>query len=402
MASDQPESNPTPVKEKPDVPQKRATPLQNFPAALAGFLLELIIPSFVALALLYYLSGVVNLWALDRNLAVVIAIVFLVVVCLILSYAIDAFLRGLRRGPPATGKKRAAQYRLRLIRFVLGGLLIPLGLMAAANFSMLPSGGSLMDYYIRTIQTRLTNTPTSQIGDAILSSKNPATQIQGMKALEAIHTSDALDQLLRVLNSDPGVLKDAGEYEALSQAVASYGVDAKLKLLDIFTKLPPDKSQPSTLSGDDLYSRYFSLPADTLRSEIKNQTTDSATRQAQLAIMDGLISTMRTDLSEIQNPVTGAKFTTQDFVLDTMMRMSMSSDGDIKNFARQTATNSAYSDEVRGKAILLIARFGEKGDMGLLYPFLESSNDYLKVKALEGITNLQLKISGAPNATATP
>jgi hypothetical protein len=402
MASDQPESNPTPVKEKPDVPQKRAAPLQNFPAALAGFLLELIIPSFVALASLYYLSGVVNLWALDRNLALVIAIVFLVVVCLILSYAIDAFLRGLRRGPPVTGKKRAAQYRLRLIRFVLGGLLIPLGLMAAANFSMLPSGGSLMDYYIRTIQTRLTSTPTSQIGDAILSSKNPAIQIQGMKALEAIHTSDALDQLLRVLNSDPGVLKDAGEYEALSQAVASYGVDAKLKLLDIFTKLPPDKSQPSTLSGDDLYSRYFSLPADTLRSEIKNQTTDSATRQAQLAIMDGLISTMKTDLSEIQNPVTGAKFTTQDFVLDTMMRMSMNSDGDIKNFARQTAANSAYSDEVRGKAILLIARFGEKGDMGLLYPFLESGNDYLKVKALEGITNLQLKISGASNATATP
>ncbi len=151
MASDQPEPNPTPAKEKPVVPQKRAAPLQNFPAVLAGFLLELIIPSFVALALLYYLSGVVNLWTLDRNLALVIAIVFLVVVCLILSYAIDAFLRGLRRGPPATGKKRAAQYRLRLIRFVLGGLLIPLGLMAAANFSMLPNGSSLMDYYILTI-----------------------------------------------------------------------------------------------------------------------------------------------------------------------------------------------------------------------------------------------------------
>jgi hypothetical protein len=402
MAPDQPESSPTPVKEKPVVPQKRAASLQNFPAAIASFLLEVIIPSFVTLALLYFLSGTVNLWALDRNLALVIAIVFLVVVCLILSYAIDAFLRGLRRTPAPTGKKRAAQYRLRLIRFVLGGLIIPLGLMAAANFSMLPTGGSLMDYYIRTIQTRLTTTPTSQLGDAILSSDNPATKIQGMKALAAIHTSDALDQLLRVLSNDPGVLKDAGEYEALSTAVASYGVDAKLKLLDIFTKAPPDSSKSSTLGGDDLYTHYFSLPANALRSEITSQTTDPATRQAQLAKMDGLISTMKTDLADIQTPAKGDIFTSQDFVLDTLMKMSMNNDGDLKNFASQTAANSAYSDDVRGKAILLIARFGEKGDMGLLYPFLQSKNDFLKAKALEGITNLQMKISGATSATATP
>ena len=403
MAPDQPEPNPTPEKEKPVVPQKRATPLQNVPAAIASFLFEVIIPSFVALALLYFLSGIVNLWALDRNLALVIAIVFLVVVCLILSYAIDTFLRGLRRTPPATGKKRAAQYRLRLIKFVLGGMIIPLGLMAAANFSVLPSGGSLMDYYIRTIQTRLTTTPTSQLGDAILSSENPATKIQGMKALEAIHTGDALDQLMRVLSSDPSVLKDAGEYEALSHAVASYGVDAKLKLLDIFTKLSPDTSSSSTLGGEDLYTRYFSLPAGALRGEINSQTTDSATRQVQLSKMDGLISTMKTDLAGIQNPTTGEDFTTQDFVLDAMMQMSMNNDGDLKNFASKTAANSAYSDDVRGKAILLIARFGEKGDMGLLYPFLATNNDdFLKAKALEGITNLQMKISGSPSVTATP
>jgi len=403
MAPDQPEPNPTPVKEKPVAPQKRTTPLQDVPAAIAGFLLEVIVPSFVALALLYFLSGTVNLWALDRNLALVIAIVFLVVVCLILSYAIDTFLRGIRRTAPATGKKRAAQYRLRLIKFVLGGMIIPLSLMAAANFSVLPGGGSLMDYYIRMIQTRLTITPTSQLGDAILSSENPATKIQGFHALEAIHTGDALDQLLRVLSSDPSVLKDAGEYEALSHAVASYGVDAKLKLLDIFVALAPDAKSSPILSQEDLYTRYFSLPAGALRSEINSQTTDSATRQLQLSKMDGLISTMKTDLAGIQNPTTGEDFSAQDFVLDTMMQMPMNSDGDIKNFASKTAANSAYSDDVRGKALLLIARFGEKGDMGLLYPYLASKDDdFLKLKALEGITNLQMKISGSPSATATP
>ena len=402
MAPDQPVSSPTPVKEKPVVPQKQAPVVQNYPAAIASFLLEVIIPTVVALILLYVLSGTVNLWSLDRNLALIIAIVFLVVVCLILSYVIDTFLRNLRRTPPVTGKKRAAQYRMRLIKFVLGGLIIPLGVMAAANFSQLPGGGSLMDYYVRTIQTRLTTTPTSQIGDAILSSTNPATKIQGMKALEAIHTTDALDQLLRVVSSDPSVLKDAGEYTALTEAVASYGVDAKLKLLDIFGKLPLDTGKSSTLSGDDLYTRYFSLPVTALRSEINAQTSDSTARQSQLSQVDGLVSNMKSSLVGIQSPATGPSFTTQDFILDTLMQMDIKNDGDLKTFGRLTAANTTYSDEIRGKAILLIAKYGDKVDMGLLYPFLDGSDDYLKAKALEGITDLQLKVSGSANPTATP
>jgi len=105
MAPDQPESSQTPVKEKPVLPQKRNSIIQNVQAAAASLLLVVLTPSVVALFLLYILSGTVNLWSLDRNLALIIAIVFLVVVCLILSYAIDVFLRSVRRGPPLTGKK---------------------------------------------------------------------------------------------------------------------------------------------------------------------------------------------------------------------------------------------------------------------------------------------------------
>ena len=155
MAPDLPESSSTPAKEKPPVPQKRPPSIQNFPAAIAGFLFEVVVPTIVALVLLYVLSGMVNLWSLDRNTAVIIAVVFLVVVCMVIVYAIDIFLRNLRRGPPLTGKRRAAQYRLRLIKYILGGLIVPLGVMAAANFSQMPGGGSLMDYYVRAIQARL-------------------------------------------------------------------------------------------------------------------------------------------------------------------------------------------------------------------------------------------------------
>jgi hypothetical protein len=85
-----------------------------------------------------------------------------------------------------------------------------------------------------------------------------------------------------------------------------------------------------------------------------------------------------------------------------MMQMNIKSDGDLKNFGKITAANSAYSDEVRGKAILLIAKYGDKVDMGLLYPFLDGNNDFLKAKALEGITDLELKVSGSTTTTPTP
>lgn len=274
--------------------------------------------------------------------------------------------------------------------------------MGAANIIPFPGEGTLMNYYVRTLQTRLTATPASQIGDAVLSSDNPATKIQGMKALQAIHSNDALNQLLRLLSSDPSVLKDAGEYTALSQAVAYFGVDAKPQLLNIFGQLPPSDSKSSTLGGNDLYTRYFSLPVTALRGEISSQTVDLAARQAQLAQMDGLASTLQANLAEIQFTGTGAAFTTQDFILDTLMQMGMKNDVDLKNFGQLTAANPAYSDAIRGKAILLIARFGEKGDMGLLYPYLDGNDDFLKAKALEGITNLQLKEAGSTSPTAIP
>jgi hypothetical protein len=40
--------------------------------------------------------------------------------------------------------------------------------------------------------------------------------------------------------------------------------------------------------------------------------------------------------------------------------------------------------------------------MGLLYPYLDGNDDFLKAKALQGITNLQLKQAGSTSATATP
>ncbi len=60
MAPDQPGSRQTPVKEKPVLPQKRTSIIQNIQSAAVSFLLEILAPSLVALVLLYFLSGSVK------------------------------------------------------------------------------------------------------------------------------------------------------------------------------------------------------------------------------------------------------------------------------------------------------------------------------------------------------
>jgi hypothetical protein len=95
------------------------------------------------------------------------------------------------------------------------------------------------------------------IGDAVIRSNNPVAKEQGIKTLQAIHSPEALDQLVRILK-EGSALQDAGEYAALSQALASYGVQAKPKLLDVFQKAPPENQAVSF--SDNLYARYLPIP----------------------------------------------------------------------------------------------------------------------------------------------
>jgi len=74
--------------------------------------------------------------------------------------------------------------------------------------------------------------------------------------------------------------------------------------------------------------------------------------------------------------------------------MNLKTDAELLTFAKNTAANTSYSDNIRGQAFLLIAELGDKTNFDVLYQYVASDHVYLKLKALEAIANLQNKVSG--------
>jgi hypothetical protein len=401
MTSDSPTNSTPTTKEKPAQSEKRPKNKGNFSGKVGGFIVEILLPLIVSLVLLYVLSGMVNIMVFGVTTVRIAAVVFVVVVSMILSYSIDTFLRGMRKTPPLSGKRRALVYRLRLVKYLLGGLLIPLAVMAAMNFIDLRGGGTVMDIYMRSIQNRLTEAPALQVGDVIVNGSNPATKVQGIKALQAIHTPEALDQLMRVMSEDRIVLEDAGAYAALVKAIASFGADAKIRLLDAFMKVPASKSMETGVISADLYARYFSSSLAAMKDEITAQTSDGSARDANIARVDQLSADIKANLQVIQGAgmIGKISYSPQDLIIDCLLSLDLKNDVDIKTFGKTIAADSNYSDEVRGKSLLLVAKYGDKVDMVILYPYLKNNSNLLQSKALEAITNLQAKVSGSEQPT---
>jgi hypothetical protein len=74
--------------------------------------------------------------------------------------------------------------------------------------------------------------------------------------------------------------------------------------------------------------------------------------------------------------------------------MDLKQDADLLAFAKTTAGNAAFSDNIRGQAFLLIAKLGGKDDFTVLYNYLGNDHDSLKIKAMEAIAALEAKMSG--------
>jgi hypothetical protein len=84
----------------------------------------------------------------------------------------------------------------------------------------------------------------------------------------------------------------------------------------------------------------------------------------------------------------------QDFVMHTCLAMDLKQDADLVNFAKIVAAKADYSDGLRGNALLLIAKVGGKGEFDVLYQYLSSDREALKIKAMEAIATLQIKVAG--------
>ena len=372
----------------------------GFLPSLGIYLLELLLPVILAAAFLYWLSGAVPLWSLNRLLALTVFAIILIVLSLTVSVLLDSLTLPIRKNSSVQNLINPIGARVRLVKYILAGILIPAGVFAAANLVALPQGGTPIALMIRYSQTPIKVTPAAAIGEAVLGSNSPATKIQGIKTLQAIHSTDSLEQLFRILTVDSAALNDAGESMALSAAIASYDITAKPGLMGLYTNSDQVKYKTIPSPSQDAFPFYFSAPFDELRKEILAQNSLQSTREADLARLASAEAALQQALSGMigNQPAPSETDPLMDFIMRTFLAMNLHQDKEMLQLAKAIAPDNKYADSVRGAALLLIAKVGGKDELTGLYTYLGSNDEFIKAKALEAIASLQLKTPAADSS----
>ena len=363
---------------------------------LPGLLIELFLPVGLSAGLLLALAGYMRSWDLHTYVGLGLFGFLLVVLSLFVSLRVDAFTLARRRERGKTQLLNRADARSRLVKFVLGGVVIPIAAFAAANLLELPGQKTPMALAISLRISKPEVSRAEQLGRAVLRARNPGARVEGILALQGMRSEEALEQLLRIL-SDPAALKDGSECEALSRALASYGVQAKPRLLQLFAQVAPHERRGAALLPGDLFERYFSAGFAGLRREIDDRGPDPATRGEERERLQAAETELKRALSHVEagaeSPPSGSRLPV--LILQAFRQMDLKQDADLLAFARGTAADGAWSDAVRGLALLLIAKLGGKDDLDGLYTYLENPSPLLEARAMEAIAGLESKLSGA-------
>ncbi|RPJ49745.1 MAG: hypothetical protein EHM21_06405, partial [Chloroflexi bacterium] len=268
--------------QKIEAPKARSKPTAVL-AALGLLLVEIILPATAAGALLLWAFGSYNIWQIGKTNALVIFAIVMVVISLLLAVVLDSATASFRASKKMRGVRLARDPRTRIIKLALGGLVFPLVVFFAANYVPLATHGTVMNYLIAAATPPVRLTPPDEVGAIAMDTDNPSTKLLSIQVLQGFQSPEALNQLIRMVNEDSGALADPGVSDALSKAVAAYGVTARDPLLANFMSIDPKSPGASTGVKTDLYDRYFLQSFDSLETEITNETTDPALRAAQLA-----------------------------------------------------------------------------------------------------------------------
>lgn len=345
----------------------------------------------VSASLLLALASYSRSWNLHSPLGLALFGVLLVALSVVLSLRVDAFTLARRAERGKTQILNRADARSRLVKFILGGLAIPIGAFAAANLVELPGHRTPMSLATELRILRPSVSGAEQIGNAVLHAQSQAVRVQGILALQAYVSDDGLDQLLRILTDDPAVSLGGSEYQALCKAFASYGARAKAPLLQRFEQVSPAMRQAAGAPPGDLFERYLSADFQGLHGEIGDrspQVGGMERLQAAEADLKAALEHIETDTTATQ----GGNILPA-LVLQTFLQMDPKQNADLVAFAQRTAADPTWSDAIRGQALLLIGRVGGKDDLEGLYTYLESSSPVLQARGMQAIAALRSKLS---------
>jgi hypothetical protein len=364
---------------------------------LGGLLIELVLPALLSVGLLLAMVGYSPRWDLRTPMGLAIFSFLLVALSAFVSLRVDAFTLARRRERGRSQLLNRADSRSRLVKFILGGAVIPIATFAGANLLELPNHQTPMSVAIRLRLAKSEAVRAEQIGSAVLRAPTPAARRQGILALQALNSEEALDQLLHILSDDPSVLKDGSGYQALSKALASYGVAAKPKLLRRLGEVSPADRRTASAPPGDLFERYFAAGFAGLRSEVEARSAmvpPGAGDRLQAAQAE-----LKLALNPLEADSPSGRGALPVFIMQTFLQMGLKEDAELLAFARQTARDPAWSEAVRGQALLLTAKLGGKDDLDELLGYLESPSPSIQARALEAIAALQAKLGGGSSSS---
>jgi hypothetical protein len=367
--------------EKKAVPKKSGYNSRKLMVDTGIFLVEILLPALVTGGALYWLAGLVGFWRLDQTIALVVFAILFVTISFIISSFLSNFYKM---------EKSRRGILMRLVAMAVGGLIVPILIFSGANLIKIAPGQSIMARLIQISVTQPVAAATSQMSTVIIDSKSPFTKVEGIKAINSSHTPADMEQLFILLNSDPADLTNQLVADALSQAIASYGVAAKPGLLAAFQKHAKVGQTDTAKVPDSLYDRYFAQSIAGMQAEINAQAVDAKTKQDLLQQVTDLSNQIKTGLNGVQSQTfqSSQGDPILDVVMDACLQMTITSDGDLLTFAKTTAADASLPEAVRGKALLLVSKLGGKEDLVFLTQYLNNSSEAIKASAFDAITSL--------------
>jgi hypothetical protein len=384
-----------PSDDSPDDEPREAPAPDERTLGLLGLLIELVLPVTLSVGFLLAMASYTRYWDLRTPFGLTVFGVLLVVLSLFISLRIDVYT--LRRRKERGGRQllNRADPRSRLLKLVLGGVVFPVVVFAAANLVELRNHQTPMSMAIRFRLARPEVDRPEQLADAVLRAESPAAKVQGILALQATGSPESLDQMLRILSDDTALLKNGSACQALAKALASYGAQAKPKLLQRLAQVSPEARHVAAAPPGDLFERYFSADFAGVKREIERRSPEPAARAAELERILAAQAELKQALAQIESDTRPLQSGggVPGLIMQAFLEMNLQQDADVLALARRTAADDAWPDALRGQAMLLIAQLGGKEDLDTLYGYLQSPSVVLQARAMQAIAALQSRLS---------
>jgi hypothetical protein len=307
---------------------------------------------------------------------------------LVLSTRLDAITLAGRKRRGRGQVLNRADHRSRLVKFVLGGVVIPIAVLAAGTRLQLPNHQTPLAMAIRLRRAARPGARAEDLAGAVLRAQSPSTKAAGIEALADMRSPEALAQLLRVMSTDADALKGGRESRALSKALADYGPEARAALVQALQALDA-RARATAAAREDTFDEYLSADFASLERAI-------AARPVSMREKDD-VEAAGAELKRALAAVDGdERSSLPAFVLRTFLEMDPKRDPALLPFARQTAADAGWSDPVRGQAVLLVGKAGGKDELDALYGYLDDASPILQARAVEAIALVQQSERAAP------